>query len=108
LQEAATQDVFVIIGTCHAGLKNCFAVTDKDFETPLGIVPDNKEVLVRFRQNGGEPFFDEDSSHRNEHSIEFQLPFLQHTVASKKLITILPILFSFPTVCLIDLVLMPT
>ena len=108
LQEAETPDVFVIIGTCHAGLKNCFAVTDKDFETPLGIVPVNKEVLVRFRQNGGEPFFDEDSSHRNEHSIEFQLPFLQHTVASKKPITILPILSSFPPACLIDPALRPT
>jgi hypothetical protein len=108
LQEAQTPDVFVILGTCHAGLKNCFAVTDKDFETPLGIVPVNKEVLVRFRQNGGEPFFDEDSSHRNEHSIEFQLPFLQHTVGSKKPITILPVLCSFPPASLIDPVLRPT
>ncbi|TLY28656.1 MAG: AmmeMemoRadiSam system protein B [Nitrospirae bacterium] len=108
LQEAETPDVFVILGTCHAGLKNCFAVTDKDFETPLGIVPVNKEMLVRFRQNGGEPFFDEDSSHRNEHSIEFQLPFLQHTVGSKKPITILPILSSFPPACLIEPTLRPT
>ena len=98
----------MILGTCHAGLKNCFAVTDKDFETPLGIVPVNKEMLVRFRQNGGEPFFDEDSSHRNEHSIEFQLPFLQHTVGSKKPITILPILSSFPPACLIEPTLRPT
>ncbi len=107
LQEAETPDLFVILGTCHAGLKNCFAVTDKDFETPLGIVPVNREVLDRFRQKGGELFFEEDSSHRNEHSIEFQLPFLQHTVGSTKPITILPVLCAFPPACLIDPALRP-
>ena len=33
LQEAQQPDVYVIVGTAHAGLDNLFAVTDKDFET---------------------------------------------------------------------------
>ncbi|MBI4401844.1 MAG: AmmeMemoRadiSam system protein B [Nitrospirae bacterium] len=102
LQEAETPDLFVILGTCHVGLQNLFAVTEKDFETPLGVVPVNRAVLDRFRQKGGGPFFEEEISHRNEHSIEFQLPFLQHTVGHHKPITIVPVLCAFPPSCLVD------
>lgn len=95
LKEAAAPDLFVILGTCHAGLTRPYAVTDKDFETPLGLVPADRDVLGRFREKGGAAFFDEDLSHRNEHSIEFQLPFLQHVVGTKKAFTIIPVLCSF-------------
>ena len=95
VQEAAVPDVFVILGTCQAGLEHGYALTDKDFETPLGRVSVDRDVLDRVRKAGGASFFDEDMSHKNEHSIEFQLPFLQHTVGAKKPITIIPILTSF-------------
>lgn len=95
VQEAAVPDVFVILGTCQAGLEHGYAVTDKDFDTPLGRVPVDRDVLDRVRNAGGAAFFAEDMSHKNEHSIEFQLPFLQHTVGSKKPFTIVPILTSF-------------
>jgi AmmeMemoRadiSam system protein B len=87
--------VFVILGTCQAGLEHGYALTDKDFETPLGRVSVDRDVLDRVRKAGGASFFDEDMSHKNEHSIEFQLPFLQHTVGTKKPFTIIPILTSF-------------
>ncbi len=100
LKEAESPDLFVVLGTRHAGLKNLFAVTDKDFETPLGRVPVNRAVLEQFRESGGAPFFEEDVSHRSEHTIEFQLPFLQHTVGSAKPITMVPVLCAFPPACL--------
>ena len=102
LKEAATPDVFILIGTCHAGLERGIAMTDRDFETPLGIVPVNKPIIEQFRKNGGEVFFEEDIQHRHEHSIEFQLPFLQHTVGSQKPITIVPVLCSFSPSVLAD------
>lgn len=95
LQEAETPSLFVVLGTSHAGLENGFAVTDKDFETPLGVVPVDRDVLDRFRSKGGTLFFEEDVSHRNEHTIEFQLPFLQHLIGSKKPFTIVPVLCAF-------------
>ena len=102
LKEAESPDLFVVLGTRHAGLKNLFAVTDKDFETPLGRVPVDRGVLERFRENEGAPFFEEEVSHRSEHTIEFQLPFLQHTVGSTKQLTIVPVLCAFPPACLTD------
>ncbi len=102
LTEADTPDVFVVLGTCHSGLEGGIAVTDKDFQTPLGIVPVNRPILEHFRSNGGVGFFEEDIRHQHEHSIEFQLPFLQHTIGKKKPFTIVPVLCSFPPTCLAD------
>jgi AmmeMemoRadiSam system protein B len=102
LQEAETPDLFVMLGTCHAGLNNLFAVTDKDFETPLGVVPVDRTMLERFRERGGGQFFEEDLSHKNEYAIEFQLPFLQHVMTKRKPFTILPLLCAFSPSCLLD------
>ncbi len=100
LREAITPDVFVILGTCHAGLEHGVAVTDKDFETPLGVLQANKPILDHFRAHGGAKFFEEDILHEQEHSLEFQLPFLQHTIGSQRPITIVPVLCSFPAATL--------
>ena len=95
VQEAAVPDLFVLIGTCQAGLEQGYALTDKDFETPLGKVPVDRDVLDLLYKKGGASYFDEELNHKNEHSLEFQLPFLQHTVGTKKPFTIVPILTAF-------------
>lgn len=102
MKEAEIPDLFVVFGTCHAGLKNAFAITDKGFESPLGLLPADKEVVGLFREHGGAPFFEEERAHQHEHSIEFQLPFLQDAVGGRKPITILPVLCAFPPACLAD------
>ncbi|CUS33318.1 conserved hypothetical protein [Candidatus Nitrospira nitrificans] len=99
LQECRQPDVYVIIGTAHAGLENFFAITDKDFETPLGVVPADRTILDRLKGPVPE-FFDEEIAHQTEHAIEFQLPFLQ-TVVNKPF-TIVPILSSFAATSLSD------
>jgi MEMO1 family protein len=101
LQEAAQPDLYVVIGTAYAGLDNLFAVTDKDFETPLGVVRSDHAVLSKIKERF--PIaFDDDRCHQAEHAIEFQLPFLQHVVGIKKPVTIVPILCSFSALSLSD------
>jgi AmmeMemoRadiSam system protein B len=99
LQEAQQPDVYVIIGTAHAGLENLFTVTDKDFETPLGVVPADRTIVGQLKGLVPE-FFDEEIAHQTEHAVEFQLPFLQTIV--EKPFTILPILSSFSALSLSD------
>lgn len=99
LQECQQPDVYVIIGTAHAGLEHFFAVTDKDFETPLGVVPADLTILGQLKRLVPE-FFDEEIAHQTEHAIEFQLPFLQ-TIVDKPF-TIVPILSSFSALSLTD------
>ena len=101
LREARAPDVFILIGTCHAGLSGGVVVTQKDFETPLGVVPANRPILDYLRTHGGEEFFDEEVRFQQEHSLEFQLPLLQHTVGVNKPISIVPILVSFPPLTLL-------
>ena len=101
LQEAQAPDLFVVLGTCHAGLHNGYAVTDKDFETPLGVVKTERAVLDRLKASAGF-CVDEEFAHKNEHSIEFQLPFLQFVSGQANPISIVPILCSFPPATFFD------
>lgn len=101
LQEAQQPEVFVIIGTANAGLENLFAVTDKDFETPLGVVSVEKAIVERLKSSAPE-YFVEDIAHVQEHAIEFQLPFLQTNTGATKPCTIVPILSSFSAMSLAD------
>ena len=99
LQECQQPDVYVIIGTAHAGLEHLFAVTDKDFETPLGLVPTDQSIVQRLKALVPE-CMDEEIAHQSEHAIEFQLPFLQTSV--NKPFTMVPVLSSFSASSLTD------
>jgi MEMO1 family protein len=101
LQEAQQPDVLIIIGTANAGLENLYAVTDKDFETPLGVVPADRTILDQLRSLVPECFA-EDIAHQSEHAIEFQLPFLQTNTGATKPFSIVPILSSFSAMSLAD------
>jgi AmmeMemoRadiSam system protein B len=101
LDEAQQPDVYVVIGTAYSGLGRLFAVTDKDFETPLGVVPVERSVADQLRASTPASF-EEELAHLNEQAIEFQLPFLQHTVGTKKEFSIVPVLSSFSASSLMD------
>lgn len=96
LREGHIPDVFVVLGTCHAGLEGGIAFTDKDFETPFGRVKVNRPLVDFIRKETGDLFFQEELVHIREHSLELQLPFLQHALGEDRVLTILPILCSFP------------
>lgn len=102
LREALAPSLFVVLGTYHPGLEHLYALTDKDFETPLGIVRTEREALDRFHGDGHEVFFHEELSHQYEHTIEFQLPFLQHAMGPERPFTILPVLCAFPPAAVTD------
>jgi hypothetical protein len=101
LQEAQQPDVVIIIGTAHAGLERPFALTDKDFETPLGVVPVDRALLDRLKTLVPE-YFSEDVAHLSEHAIEFQLPFLQTNTGTMRAVAIVPVLSSFSAMSLGD------
>jgi AmmeMemoRadiSam system protein B len=66
---------FVIIGPNHSGMGSPIALTTQDFLTPLGEVSVDKELAEELIQKG---ISDDILAHRYEHSVEVQLPFLQH------------------------------
>ena len=101
LRDASAPDLYVVLGTAHAELSHGFTVTDKDFETPLGLVKTDQEVVGAIRRQGGERWFAEDRTHQAEHAIEFQLPWLQYALGRERAISIVPVLCSFPADCFV-------
>jgi len=102
LAEAALADIYIILGTGHAGLLNCFSCLPKDFETPLGVVQHDAEFIEALRCRHQHELFAEPLPHRTEHTIEFQTIFLQQLFGGKKNFTIVPILCSYAYVMLTD------
>ncbi|MFQ5847966.1 MAG: AmmeMemoRadiSam system protein B [Candidatus Methylomirabilales bacterium] len=92
LEARTDADLFVILGTAHAGTTRPFAACTKDFETPLGPVRTDRDMLHELKQRCPTLLAVDDTAHRAEHSIEFQVIFLQHLLGATRSIRILPIL----------------
>lgn len=99
---AAPADVFVILGTGHSGLHNCYSCLPQDFETPLGVVPHDAEFIRELTWRHPFELFAEPLPHRAEHTIEFQTVYLQHLLGGKHEFTIVPLLCSYAYVMMTD------
>jgi AmmeMemoRadiSam system protein B len=76
LGEAHRDRVFVVLGTSHYGEPDRFGLTRKPFATPFGTA---MPELALINELADEPAaLVEDYCHAVEHSIEFQVIFLQH------------------------------
>jgi AmmeMemoRadiSam system protein B len=81
----------ILLGIGHQLAGDFFCLTEKDFDTPLGIVKTDRAVVRKLREAGNHVVAPNDFAHRSEHSIEFQVLFLQHLL-SKDSFTIVPII----------------
>jgi AmmeMemoRadiSam system protein B len=90
LAPSDAERTFVILGTSHYGAPDRLGLTRKPFRTPFGeTIPDTRlidEILTK----SGDAAAMEDYCHSIEHSIEFQVVFLQHLFGPR--IRIVPIL----------------
>ncbi len=84
LVENTQADTFVVLGVAHQYCRRRFALTSKDFETPLGLVPTNRSYLDSIVAMVGRDYFDDELAHRTEHSIEFQVVFLQYLLGGRR------------------------
>jgi len=81
---------FVILGTSHYGEPERFGLTRKPFLTPFGETAVDSDLVDELTAGGGPGVVLEDYCHSVEHSIEFQVVFLQHLFGAG--IRIVPIL----------------
>jgi AmmeMemoRadiSam system protein B len=79
----------VLVGPSHRMAFDGVAVAARGaFETPLGRVPIDEEIAGRLVAHG-EKIVDEMRPHREEHSLEMQLPFLQHVIPAVRIVPVL-------------------
>lgn len=92
LRRAEPPDVWVILGTGHEPIENFFAVTFKDFETPLGLVSCDRDVAAAIAERAPRDVRAGEYTHSREHTIEFQTVFLAHVQPTARIV---PVLCSF-------------
>ncbi len=89
--EETDADLYVIFGTSHYFSSSEFMLTLKDYETPLGTLQTDTEVIDEIAKHLNIEKYIDDAAHRLEHSIEMQTVLLQ-TKFKNKSFKILPIL----------------
>jgi AmmeMemoRadiSam system protein B len=81
---------FVILGTSHYGAPDRLGLTRKPFRTPFGDTTPDLKIVDELAHGAGQGAAMEDYCHAVEHSIEFQVVFLQHLFGAG--IRVVPIL----------------
>jgi MEMO1 family protein len=69
--------LLVILGTCHHATDRIWSISLKSFSTPLEVVPNSAELGGLIKNNAVLKHYIDEWPHRNEHSIELQLPLIQ-------------------------------
>jgi len=78
LSPADAGRTFVILGTSHYGEPDRIGLTRKPFRTPFGDTTPDLAIVDELARASGAGAAMEDYCHAVEHSIEFQVVFLQH------------------------------
>jgi len=93
----------LILGVLHGASRNPFVLTGKDYQTPLGVMrTDVRRVHALAQRLEWDPL-EEEELHRAEHSIEFQVLWLQYALSEGGVDPpdpapeVLPILCAFST-----------
>lgn len=92
LVEASGFHTCVVLGTGHEPLPHYFALSRKDFETPLGSVTVDHEFIEELSSSCRLDLLADEFAHRREHTIEFQALFLRLLLPE---VRIVPLLCSF-------------
>jgi AmmeMemoRadiSam system protein B len=90
LSPGDAERTFVILGTSHYGQPERFGLTRKPFVTPFGQAVTDTKIVEEIERSADGAVAMEDYCHAVEHSIEFQVIFLQHLFGPR--IRIVPVL----------------
>lgn len=83
LASAPPSDLYVLFGTAHQGPGSTLIPTTKDYATPLGVVATDADFVRAVAARLGPDPFAEELLHASEHSLEFQVLFLQHCLQDR-------------------------
>jgi len=78
-------DTFVLLGPNHTGYGSPVSVSSEKWSTPLGEADSDIEFIKALP---GRIIDNDETAHKYEHSIEVQLPFLQHRFHDFKIVSI--------------------
>ncbi|MDE1869123.1 MAG: AmmeMemoRadiSam system protein B [Candidatus Micrarchaeota archaeon] len=86
-ENAKELDTIVLVGPNHTGMGKAIAISTQDWKTPLGVVNNDVELAKVISEQ--DSFFSlDEAAHREEHSLEVELPFIQHVAPGTKAVFI--------------------
>ena len=85
LRQHPPSDLYIVFGTSHNGASQSLIPFRKAYDTPLGLVPTDRDFVEHFLEESGEAgglqtSLDEEILHLREHSVEFQVLFLKQVL----------------------------
>ncbi len=92
IRELCDADLFIILGTAHTPMNKPFALTRKDFQTPWGLVGTDRDFLKEFQAHCDCDFYEDEYTHKGEHSVELQIIFQRACWPKETTFEIVPIL----------------
>lgn len=87
LAESDGADLYILLGTSHCGGRTPYILTLKDFQTPLGLVETDKDLVSRLQAACEDDCLADEYLHRSEHSLEFQVVFLKYIAQKRAALT---------------------
>ncbi len=75
-------DRVVILGTNHFGFSTGVCGCDKGYESPIGVSHADDELIGLLRGKLGDELFANRFDHEREHSVELQIPWVQHSLGA--------------------------
>ncbi len=93
---------FIFLGVNHSGIGNKVSLSSRDFETPLGLVRCNRDLVNKVKKSLEKKGLDvkiSEKAHEQEPSIEVELPFFQVSQEKFKIIPILLRNLSYKECC---------
>lgn len=94
LHDAGRPEMVILFGVAHSGAETPFVLTRKHFETPLGTLRTDQDVVTRLESACAWDPYASEIAHRMEHSLEFQAVMLAYLYGDST--PVVPILCSFP------------
>jgi AmmeMemoRadiSam system protein B len=76
-------ETFIVFGTSHAPMDEPFALCRKAFDTPLGAMDADLDLVDRIAARCPYDPYTDGLNHKREHSIEFQAVFLKHVLGDR-------------------------
>ena len=74
------KSLLIIFGTSHYPTERIWSISSKNFATPIDIILNSEDFLRLIKHNNVLKNYIDEWPHRNEHSIELQLPLLQFII----------------------------
>lgn len=88
IRSRRTPRTFVLFGAVHSPIRASAVFSNGGWQTPLGLIEVDERLAGEILARAGDLVRENPVAHENEHSLEVQLPFIQHLFPAARIVPI--------------------